>query len=162
MIKEKVDYILEKNGIEKKLPMIFDTLLDTYNITCLEYDDNDIDFMSKAKSLVCYRNDVNTDEILLSIYKHNPRKTYNMLHGLGHIILHLGKYKNEFGCFYGKPYTKLEHEADMFADEMLLPEELIRHYHDKIGPDLEALRKKFNVDSNLIYSRLKKLGLDAY
>jgi Zn-dependent peptidase ImmA (M78 family) len=85
---------------------------------------------------------------------------WTLSHELGHIILcHFSDYNLNFlSCeFVGQEtIVKLDREADLFAEEFLMPKEFItKNYH--LG--FNYLKESFGVSSQALKIRLTNLGL---
>jgi len=117
------------------------------------------------KDLSGYINRVeDTYEIVVN-QKHLPqRKRFTAAHELGHRLLHPdiievmtdGKYFLQ----RHKRNSSIEKQANAFASELLMPEELVRREHRQLlYPTTVELAKIFAVSPNSMHWRLRELGL---
>ncbi|WP_439333717.1 ImmA/IrrE family metallo-endopeptidase [Staphylococcus warneri] len=92
--------------------------------------DNDVDAYS-------FWSNINIPFIILGSNKGVAvRRNFDIAHELGHLILHRNI---QFDMLSNEEYKDLENEADIFASELLLPEE-------KFTKDFMMLNKKSNPD----------------
>jgi len=104
----------------------------------------------QEKTIVVNKNDV------------PERQRFTVAHELGHYFLHFDKNSSEENVlisFRGER-NKEEYQADMFAAELLMPEELLRtRYEDLAVPYVSTLAKQFNVSSAAMRYRLDTLNM---
>ncbi|WP_340580058.1 XRE family transcriptional regulator [Staphylococcus aureus] len=89
------------------------------------------------------------------------RRNFDLAHELGHLVLHR---HIQFDLLSPEEYKTIEHEADIFASEFLLPEEAFKKDFDqmtkKSNPDyLAVLKEKWYVSIQAIAMRAYYLGL---
>ena len=94
------------------------------------------------------------------------RQRFTIAHELAHFFLHHDKNSNQtivsFRGLQRPSEAKLENEADQFAAELLMPEDLLRKEYEIIStPLLSQLAKKFDVSKTAMKYRLDILGLDC-
>lgn len=91
------------------------------------------------------------------------RRRFTIAHELGHYYLHNTEVKNNNGniSFYRQERNPSETEANTFAAELLMPEELVRMQHKKLMvPYLSDLATAFDVSKEAMHIRLKILNLE--
>lgn len=110
----------------------------------------------------------------ISINKNDPyyRKRFTMAHELGHFLLHRGligdgvndsrAYRSvKNGKFYNLNITAAhEAQANRFAANLLMPEDLVRDEYEKAQGDIVSLSKKFQVSKAAMTYVLNNLGLE--
>ena len=78
------------------------------------------------------------------------RKRTTLAHELGHIVMH---------SFAGRPAGDAETEADMFANEFLMPSQVIRsELHRLCAGTLHGLRREWMVPTGSLIERARELG----
>jgi len=91
------------------------------------------------------------------------RQRFTVAHELGHYHLH--RIGNEITHISKRSEISLsqETEADKFAEELIMPEELLRKEHGKLLiPTTKELAKIFAVSPSAMRTRLRKLGLGVF
>ena len=110
--------------------------------------------------------------ILINKEKSATRQQFTIAHELGHYFLHKDEIKTELfvdeenvldraGMLYRRDEvtsTKLETEANNFADSLIMPSELVRKAWEKLH-DVEDCAQVFNVSVEAMSIRLSRLGL---
>jgi Zn-dependent peptidase ImmA (M78 family) len=98
---------------------------------------------------------INTDHV-------EGRINWTYAHELGHIALDHAVYMNEIGL---TEYQRkvIEREADVFARELLMPEEMLKEKlkHPITLQQIGKLRQCFNVSWSAIINRLDELGIKS-
>lgn len=96
---------------------------------------------------------------------HHPnRQRFTIAHELAHFALHRSQ-QVEFvdqNFFRNGNSNSMEAEANRFAGELLMPEELFRKYVGVFDGDLEALAQHFKVSTLAIRVRAKNLGMKGH
>ena len=87
------------------------------------------------------------------------RLRFTIAHEIGHFLLHPGRVVSERGGAANHATARLEHEADLFAAELLMPEHLVRQAVLEDGPDVRRLADRFDVSAQAMSLRLRRLGL---
>ncbi|MBB6497302.1 ImmA/IrrE family metallo-endopeptidase [Methanococcus maripaludis] len=155
-IKRRVDELLENNNIEKTIPMNITNLL-----TALGIGYHEINFREEDMDIsgcICLRN--NKLVILINQPEPEPRKRFTTAHEIGHLILHRNEAQSNFFEIRGGPYNGREQEADTFAAELLMPEELVRERYFRLkNPSADDLANIFNVSRPAMELRLIELSL---
>lgn len=100
-----------------------------------------------------------TFEIFLPISSSEVRDNFTIAHELGHLMLHSGWPNQTAACFGRSGSNRMEWEANWFAAEVLMPEDLVREFVQRNGrsPDLMAYR--FGVSVAAASVRLESMGL---
>lgn len=97
---------------------------------------------------------------LISSIQGNHRQRFTIAHEIGHIVLNHHKYidNNILRC-YNSPYKPIwEKQADIFAQNLLMPTYKTRELKDKMT--IEELAKHFKVSRTMAMVRLQKLRED--
>jgi hypothetical protein len=88
------------------------------------------------------------------------RRRFTIAHEIGHFVLHPHRVAPQRGGSQGNAAWQLqEREADQFAAEILMPEDLVREAVLSHGLDVERLADRFDVSRSAMQARLKWLGL---
>lgn len=93
--------------------------------------------------------------------KHHPnRQRYTIAHELGHYCLH--KHQEKFfedqTFFRGRGRTRTETQANRFASELLMPEDVFQRFLNEGVTDVETLAQRFGVSTLALRIRAKDLG----
>ncbi len=97
---------------------------------------------------------------LISSLQGNYRQRFTIAHEIGHIVLNHHKYidNNILRC-YNSPYKPIwEKQADIFAQNLLMPASRTRELKDKMT--IDELAKHFKVSRTMATVRLQKLRED--
>lgn len=101
-------------------------------------------------------------KIFVNIIDPPVRRRFTIAHELGHYFLHHNHEESveiTTVSFRGKS-NSAEREADLFAAELLMPENMVRERHSKMAlPLLWVLADNFNVSRIAMKKRLNSLGL---
>ncbi|MDX6593596.1 MAG: hypothetical protein QOJ13_2792 [Gaiellales bacterium] len=101
------------------------------------------------------------------VSRHEPweRRRFSVAHEVGHFLLHAGSVGDRVFCRVGdlrpdpeSPERVREREANRFAAELLMPEDMVRAEADRRGPDPFALGEAFRVSALAMGYRLVNLG----
>lgn len=101
------------------------------------------------------------------------RQRFTIAHELAHLVLHQGDIFVDKGHMYrdsrsGQGIDQKEIDANAFAAELLMPEDLVRKELASSSIDLEdqdelaALAEKFDVSMQALTIRLKNLGIFGF
>lgn len=160
------EYIDSNNFLFQKLPIDLELLIQKEGINLINYP-----FKDDISGVLIIEEDKAT--IGIDKNSNNVRKRFTLAHELGHYKLHAQK-SNMFmdNVFFRKKsagYTskeeKIEREANFFAANILMPENLIRKEILDLNCDLHdddvitSLASKFEVSSSAMTFRLINLGL---
>jgi IrrE N-terminal-like domain len=86
------------------------------------------------------------------------RRRFTIAHEIGHFVLHPGRLAPERGGAVNEAWQEQEREADQFAAELLMPEDLVREAVAVHGEDAGRLADRFDVSRRAMQSRLRGLG----
>lgn len=107
---------------------------------------------------------------------HHPhRQRFSIAHEVGHFVLHYRPHMGLFTCSSrdmevgppGRPgdprqlHLQREYEANLFASELLMPEQPVRAMHKVTGGKLVTMARHFDVSPQAMSIRLERLGLPA-
>ncbi|MNV69463.1 hypothetical protein D3C71_1623750 [compost metagenome] len=96
---------------------------------------------------------------------HHPnRQRFTIAHELGHFSRHRGG-QAEFvdqNFFRNGDSSPMESEANRFAGELLMPEEVFRKYVKLFDGSIEELGKHFKVSTLAVRVRAKMLGMKGH
>ena len=87
------------------------------------------------------------------------RRRFTIAHEIGHFVLHPQRRRSERGGLVNEAGRVLEREADLFAAELLMPEDLVREAVREHGVDARRLADRFEVSQRAMQTRLQRLGL---
>jgi hypothetical protein len=87
------------------------------------------------------------------------RLRFTIAHEIGHFVLHPERAISERGGATNRATARLEHEADQFAAELLMPEHLVRQAVLDDGADARRLADRFDVSAQAMSLRLRRLGI---
>ena len=89
------------------------------------------------------------------------RRRFTIAHEIGHFVLHPERLRPERGGGVNAAWQAQEREADQFAAELLMPEDLVRQAVVEQGADASRLADRFDVSLAAMRTRLRHLGLGA-
>lgn len=96
---------------------------------------------------------VNSEDIV-------TRRRFTIAHELGHFFLHHNGYEIEYLDKRSNTTNPEETEANRFAAELLMPEDLLRREYDKLMfPTARQLSRVFKVSEQAMSVRLKSLKM---
>jgi len=93
------------------------------------------------------------------------RQRFSVAHELGHYLCGHEDFSDEYHVkvegrpIFVDPEYRQELEANEFAAELLMPEFMLRKDFQKIGLDVTALAKKYQVSEQAMWIQLINLGL---
>lgn len=96
------------------------------------------------------------------------RRNFTLAHELGHWLMHRKKLQEDpdkYAILYRIAIGKanddpIEKQANRFAAELLVPQEIFKKYYAKYKDDIEKLSNLFQVSQEVIGYRIKDLNLD--
>lgn len=168
-LKEKTPIeLLKENNISLNPPIDIGELLQKLNISTKAVDFSEVEDIKKVKRGSVLGATFSDKDDLFILYKESDtynRQLFTIAHELGHCCLHTDtlkinhiEYRDE-----EKKCEKREIDANIFAGELLIPEDSLMFYYRKfIVPSLESLAKIFGVSTNVMAARLDHLNLNYY
>jgi len=96
---------------------------------------------------------------------HHPhRQRFTIAHELGHYIKHTILTENfiDTTFFRNEESNQMEHEANKFAAELLMPQVLFEKYITEVSKQVEDVAKYFQVSSMAVRIRAKQLGYEGH
>jgi|SRR5471030_2735354 len=96
--------------------------------------------------------------------QHPHRQRFTIAHELGHYIKHTVLKENflDTTFFRNEESNPMEHEANKFAAELLMPQELFISFIENVSKQVDDLAKHFQVSSMAIRIRAKQLGYEGH
>lgn len=165
-------------GISVKPPVDLVSLLEAIGISTISFDFSKVDEMegNESKSIVGVSMQVaGYLTILYSKDESVPRKRFILAHELGHLCRGKGMQQFDLGSIHVQYETqplhteldenalREEHEANLFAEELLIPEEYLRKYYNgDTVPPLTLLAEIFAVQDSVMADRLDNLHLPYF
>lgn len=169
-IKNKSAYeLLNAYNIELTPPIDISTLLERIGISTIAKDFTEIEesFEKLPGSILGATFSLNDElTIFYRKFENLHRKKFTVAHELAHCCLHCPTNETAHIEFRIEPFdTQLsqeekdkEREANIFAGELLIPEEpLLKYYNKLIIPSLSKLANIFDVSSSVMAARLDYL-----
>jgi hypothetical protein len=102
-------------------------------------------------------------QIVLRGATSEQRRRFTIAHEIGHFILHPHRLAPQRGGDPGNTaWQQQEREADQFAAELLMPEDLVREAVVLHGADSARLADQFQVSRSAMQARLRWLGLAGH
>jgi predicted transcriptional regulator len=96
--------------------------------------------------------------------QHPHRQRFTIAHELGHFIKHT-IVKESFvdtTFFRNEESNQMEHEANKFAAELLMPKKLFVSFIENVSKEVNDLAKHFQVSSMAVRIRAKQLGYEGH
>lgn len=90
------------------------------------------------------------------------RRRFTIAHEIGHFVLHAHRLAPERGGRADGTWRLQEHEADQFAADLLMPEDLVRQAALEHGPDAARLADRFDVSRQAMQVRLRAMGIAGH
>jgi len=87
------------------------------------------------------------------------RRRFTIAHEIGHFVLHPHHQRSERGGSVNEAGRAEEREADAFAAELLMPEDLVRQAVAEQGADAARLADRFDVSRQAMQHRMRRLNL---
>lgn len=175
MIKRKTPQeLLNEYNIDIKSPIDIAKLLNKIGISTIAQDFFDIEELMQKKKDSILGAAFSKEDNLAIFYKKSDtfrRKNFTIAHELAHCCLHCPNDTSSHIEFRIEPFIdelsmeefKKEREANIFAGEILIPEESLKIYYNKmLIPSLLALAKIFDVSTSVMAARLDYLQLPYY
>ena len=99
--------------------------------------------------------------IFVNKYENERRQRFTIAHELGHFIFHKNNKSLEKDLIFFRDETnnKEEREANDFASELLMPENMVKAYIKEGYNTIQMLADKFNLSTSAVRYRVYKLGL---
>jgi hypothetical protein len=97
--------------------------------------------------------------IVLSGGGSERRRRFTIAHEIGHFVLHPELARPERGGDVTEAGRVQEREADAFAAELLMPEDLVRQAAREHGADVDRLADRFDVSRAAMRTRLARLDI---
>ena len=98
--------------------------------------------------------------ILVNELDREVRKRFTIAHELGHYFLHMGKEENKIITSFRMDSSPVERQANVFAANLLMPENLIRQEYERmVIPVSDSLAAIFHVSKQTMRIRLDELEL---
>ena len=151
--------VLQKCGISTA-PVNLNTILNKYGITAFIKDCSTLSDNGEKVSGILNKQD---DNYVIYIDPSDlfERQRFTVAHELCHALNHCND--EPFVEFHRSIKNKIEREADSFAAELLMPENLLRDEHKKMSFPLACeLAEKYKVSIAAMKVRLNILGLNYY
>lgn len=164
-IKDKTPYeLLKKYNIPLKPPIDISTLLEKIGISTIAKDFTEIENIIGINTGSILGAAMSKGDNLAIFYKKTDtynRKIFTIAHELGHCCKHSENLKISHIQFRTDTLPNAhETEANIFAGELLIPEEVLRPIYDEfIIPSLKGLSDIFGVSTNVMAARLDYLNL---
>ncbi len=105
-------------------------------------------------------------KIYLNKYENESRKRFTIAHELGHFIFHRPQYANRDISLYDQIFFRDENtllprekEANIFASNLLMPEDLFKRYVASGNNTISKLADKFQLSTSAVKYRAYKLGM---
>ncbi len=170
---ETSERLIQKYGLDEKIPVNLDKLLDAYNIVVTPTDFKELrDFPEIAKEEK-ERGEILgavaiQDDDLRILYRNSDsrhRQKFTIAHELAHCCLNADSLAENGHIEYRKDISGSsgdikEENANTFAGELLIPKTALDKIYAKVdNPDITTLSNVFDVSKNVMRERLKKLGL---
>lgn len=148
---------LIKNLNIKSYPVDLHKILKELNITYKE------SALPNDTSGILERINSEKDEYIIIVNKNHPpaRKNFTIAHELGHYCLHRNQ-KNKFEdhtFFRNKNSSTEESQANIFAAELLMPEEEFLNVINRGVDTITELSEEFSVSTLAVRVRAQQLGL---
>ncbi len=160
--------LLKEYNIELKPPINISLLLDKIGISVISKDFSQVEKESNCEPgsiLGAAFSKGNDLAIFYRKFDTYNRKIFTIAHELGHCCKHSENLKISHVELRTNmdTYDDHEKEANIFAGELLIPEQLlIEKYNEFIIPSLKTLSTIFGVSTNVMAARLDYLNLDYY
>lgn len=173
-IKNKNPYeLFNEYEISMNPPIDILNLLQKIGIQVIKRDFADIEKIMEVEEGSVLGAAFSNNEDLAIFYRAKDtlhRKKFTIAHELAHCCLHCPNDETNHIEYRLKPYTnvskeilKKEREANIFAGELLIPEEsLSKIYHKMIIPTLSDLAEIFDVSTSVMAARLDYLKLPYF
>jgi hypothetical protein len=101
-------------------------------------------------------------QIVLRGATSEQRRRFTIAHEIGHFVLHPHRLAPQRGGPGNAAWQRQEREADQFAAELLMPENMVREAVVLHGPDAVRLADRFGVSRAAMQARLRWLALGGH
>jgi len=164
--------LLETFGFNKHFPVDIEGLIKRLGIKVIPFDFSELeqseeyaaDFYKKGNILGAAAANESVIGIFYKKDEHINRIRFTLAHELAHCCLHMtpSNYNTYVDFRTEVKATKgPEYEANVFAGEILMPEDTLRYVHTNlVRPYLGSLAKIFGVSETVMKARLEYLNLD--
>ena len=161
-IKNIINSLLKKHNLLYP-PVSLDKILEGENIKYLEKDLSSLGLDDNIDALMYKDKDVNILAVNSRTHLYYERKRFSIAHELGHLFLHFTdnqKYYIAFRNNQGTEGKQQEIEANIFAANLLMPDEMVEHEYFELDlPILSTLAEKFKVSKAAMKIKLDTLQL---
>ena len=160
--------LLQEYNIPLTPPIDISTLLDKIGISVIAKDFSYVEEQSELPKDSILGAAISKGDNLAIFYREKDsyeRFIFTIAHELGHCCMHAENLKISHIELRtkGEEYDAHENEADIFARELLIPEELLmKNYNKFIIPSLNALSQIFGVSTGTMAARLDQLKLHYF
>jgi Zn-dependent peptidase ImmA (M78 family) len=99
-------------------------------------------------------------QIKINCHDNPARQIFTIAHELGHKLLHIQDGADGVIVSFRSLKNEREREADAFAAELLMPDDLVmKEYNKLFYPLVSQLAETFNVSQSAMKYKLNELGL---
>lgn len=155
---KEANKVLKENYITTP-PVRIDEIAQNYGIRVLEAE-----FPHDNENMVAGLIDINRKIIYVNAKDFPNRKTFTIAHELGHLLMHKEKLKKDpkYAILYRIPLGEsskdpIEREANCFAANLLVPQDLLTKYLDQ-GLSQNEIAGIFAVSSEVIGYRINDVA----
>ncbi len=160
-IRKKAQEIALKFNPEGMTPFPFEKLQEQIE----DLDIYIVDLEEGVSGVISFDKDANEFSVFVHEDDPEPKRNFTIAHELGHYYLHASEVKRqEVLVDYSQKKdptsgpSKMDQEADLFASELLIPEQLAFKAWSDLN-DIGACAEVFNVPIGRMVRRLSNLGL---
>lgn len=158
--------ILKETNQINSIPIDLNVILETYGIKCMSDTFNDLKTEYTSSELENIAGLILSDEKNLGLFFREsdsvPRRRFIIAYELGHCCLHGDILNAGYIEFRDCPtkWSKIEYEADRFANDLLLSEKQIEHVLRLLyKPSLRIMSLVFKVQASTMRERLTQLEI---
>lgn len=163
------DDILKECGLQNTLPVNLSVILRNYEISCVPMDFGNVQDCDEILGALVTKGDRAAIFYSDKYKKDSHRCRFTIAHEIAHCCLNRGgseypyshiEYRKDQESKNSRVY-EAEREANVFAGELLIPEKpLMKMIKKLLFPSIKVLMDTFDVSYNVMYERLKYLGVD--
>jgi Zn-dependent peptidase ImmA (M78 family) len=160
-MKEPSDVLKEASTLGIKLEP-----LDIVAVAKKIFNMNLIDNKDLGKSVSGFLEKINDKWcIYVNKYENEQRKRFTIAHEIGHFVLHKDSYFLNNNYIYDQIFFRdentspMEREANNFASDLLMPEDVFNRYIREGFNTISKLADKFKLSTSAVKYRAYKLGL---
>lgn len=161
-IKNIVNDLLKKHNILTP-PVLLDTILEKENIKYLEKDLKVLNLSDDIDALIYKDDEMKVLAVNPVTHLYPAKKRFSIAHELGHLFLHFTdnqKHYIAFRNYLGTEGKQEEIEANIFASNLLMPDEMVeKEYFELELPAISLLAQKFKVSHQAMKIKLNNLHL---